>query len=223
MNEYALSIFDNIYNNFLNKLSRYQSSVTSNCSIKIENIKSSIVNNCNIFIINKCVANSESTFAILNQCIAEELLLLNETTRKNIERELNITAEEINNNIKKGYIEECYASAEVDANINIKELIINNCYSLNNVPVKFVFLNSGSASANCGIFKLNNALSNINETSDNIYKDRQLKFFLNLSYNDYFYILIIFFGIFFIGFILLLFINKKVLLSFISVKYFINY
>jgi hypothetical protein len=222
MNEYALGIFDNIYNNFLNKLNRYQLSVISNCMIEINNITSSNVNNCSISIINKCIANSESTFAILNQCIAEELLLLDETTRKKIENELNISADEINNGIKKGYIADCYASAEVDANINIRELIINNCYSLNNIPVNLVFLNSGSASANCGIVKLNDALSNVKNSSENIYDEKRLKFFLNLSYKDYLYILIIFFGIFFIGFIILLFINNKIYLSFKTIKFFIN-
>lgn len=223
MNEYTLGIFNNIYNNFLNKLNRYQSSVISSCLIHINNIKTSNVNNCNIYIINKCVSNSESTFKILNQCIAEELLMLNDEIRKKIEKNLNITAEDINNGIKKGYIEECYASAEVDANINIDELIINNCYSLNNTPLKFVFLNSGSASANCGVVKLNDALTNIKDPNENLYYQRTLKYFLYLTYNDYFYIIIIFFSIFILGFILLIFINKKINLSFKTIKFFIDH
>lgn len=221
MDIYALGIFNNIYNNFLNKLSRYQSSVISNCMIEIKNIKSSNVNNCRISIINKCISNLESTFKLLNQCVAEELLLLNEKTRKKIENSLNITAEEINNNVKKGYIQECYTSSETDADININELIINNCYSLNNEPANLVFLNSGSASANCGIIKLNDALSNL-ESSSKTNEDIQLKYFLNLSYNDYIYILSIFFGIFFITFLLLFFIKIKLNLSFKYINFFID-
>jgi hypothetical protein len=218
MDEKALSIFNNIYTRFLSKLSRYQQSVVVNCLIDIRKIYTENINNCNINIMNKCLANIESTFKILNESIAEELFLLNNDLRKSIEESLNITAKEINNGVNKGYIATCSADATVDANVNINELIIKNCYSINNTPLNFVFLNSGSASANCGIAYLNNALSDIK--TENINEERYLKFFLYLTYIDYTYLIFIFFGILLCGFIILLLINKKVFLNFKSIKFY---
>ncbi|AAG02949.1 hypothetical protein AMV243 [Betaentomopoxvirus amoorei] len=178
------TIFNDVYTRFIDKLNRISSTTNINCNININEIRTSNINNCNIVLSNKCVSNEITSFTLLLQSLGETMLLLPEDRRTQIENILGISTDDIINENDTGFINNCRASAVVDNSINIGTIEINDCYS--NFPTDFLFLNAGSADANCGIKYISDALLKL----DNRKPELSLQLLFNIKMIDYIIILI---------------------------------
>ncbi|CCU55542.1 S-S bond formation pathway protein substrate (Cop-F9L) [Adoxophyes honmai entomopoxvirus 'L'] len=181
----GITIFNDVYTRFVDKLNRIGSTTSINCNIDIGKISTSNINNCNIILSNKCVSNEITSFSLLLQSLGEVMLLLPEDRKNQLENLLGISTEDIVNESDTGFIQQCRAQAIVDNSINIGKIEINNCYSRN--PVDFLFLNSGSAESNCGIKFISDTLLKLNDTSPIL----SLKLLFNIKMFDYIIILIL--------------------------------
>jgi hypothetical protein len=205
MDAIGLTIFNDIYTRFLSKLNRFVRTTNINCSINVKSITTKNISNCNIIFSNKCVSNELTTFTLLLQSIGEVLLLLPNDRRESIELRLGLTAEEIVNEEDKGFIHECNVQASVINDINIGDIVLENCAS--NVPLEFLFLNAGSVDTNCGMRFLSDALIN-NDTVDPI-TNHYLTHLFNLSLFDYMTLFIIIFSSFLLFLLVNFYVNNK--------------
>lgn len=185
VNNIGMTIFNDVYTRFIDKLNRISSTTNINCSIDINEITTSNINNCNIVLSNKCVSNEITSFTLLLQSLGEVMLLLPEERRTQIENILGLTTNDILNENDTGFIHNCKVSASIDNSINIGTIEINNCYS--RAPVDFLFANTGSADANCGIKYISDALMNLDERKPEL----SLQLLFNIKMFDYIIILIV--------------------------------
>ena len=202
----GLTIFNDIYTRFLDKVNRITRNTNITCSIDIGKITTSNIYNCNIVLLNKCISNELTTFSLLLESLGEVMLLLPEAQRNVLENRLGVTTDEIISEEDKGFIQNCRAEASVDNSINIGTIQINNCSS--NLPTDFLFSNVGSVESNCGLKTLSDILLENNDGSNNIYG---LKYLFNLSLFDYLLIvtIIILSYLLFIFITLIINTNKK--------------
>lgn len=199
MDSLGLSIYNDIYDRFMNKINRIAQTTNINCNIDIRRIETSNIVNCNLLFSNKCIKNETTTFTLLLQSIAEVLLLLPIDQRSEIERKLGVSVDDLIDENDVGFIQTCKTEASVSNTINIDSLTLENCFSSD--PVDFVFLNAGSVDANCGMKIISNALK-AKDTSNTMVK-YSLKYLFNLSLFDY----VLIFVLIFISYIIYLFIS----------------
>lgn len=197
-----LELFQKIINTFYQKLEAINVKSSILCSIVIENIEMKNINNCSIIILNKCITNNSISLNILLGAIIDNIKFIPENIKERLEKNLGVI---LNPNIDqsgKGFLKRCSVDANVSNKITIEKLIINGCEGES--PLKFQFINSGNAQANCGMVELINALSKKTDNEENdenlIYQkfDFLLGKVLNLNLTDLMFFLIIFSVILFI-------------------------
>lgn len=208
-----LVLYNKIMEAFYIRMSEIDIKSSIFCSIMFGSITMKNSNNCNISIINKCFSNSSLVLNIFLQVLVENSHNIPDNIKKRLEKNLGILLDKDLDQTNKGFMKKCNISAEVSDIINIKKLQIEECQS--QIPLEFIFFNTGDAKANCGMIELLQALSNKTEDEENdkdtLYKN--FDYFLlktcNLTLYDCIVISILFFCILTISLFCVLFVKAN--------------
>jgi len=129
-----------------------QSTSSANCSINIGTISGTLSKNCIINVENICTATDDS-LNLLQVAIDKILSLEN----KDETQPASTSLKDVFYSLKQN----CVAQASLIQKISIQNIDLGVCSST--VPVKYLFINSGSAAANCYLSSILN-LTNKEET-----------------------------------------------------------
>lgn len=194
MEKISLLLFDRITNIFYKKLSTIDINSKINCSIEFKNANLHLSNNCNVNVINKCISNESISFRLLLESIQEALPMMSEKDRRIIHERLGINEntdigkaiDDKNDNpgVVPTIVEKCNAYAGVDNRIYINDIEILSCEA--SVPMYFKFINTGSATANCGLSELSKTLVELNNSKEKE-KEKKITRLFGIKIDDYIY------------------------------------
>lgn len=213
-----LIFYNRIMNDFYNRILQINTSTSVNCNINIDKMYLKNSNNCNIEIVNKCFSNIRNSLNILLKTLVDNKQYMSDDLRSRIEKGLQIDLD-INIDKQPNLLKNCNLVASIENNIIIKELIIENCSSINNS--KFLFYNTGDANTNCGMVEIINAISKKKDQKEQKEYEYYLNKFLFLNLFDILTLIIIMFITICIIILINIFVYRNKSLYYIS-KYFIK-
>lgn len=155
----GFSILQEINQRYLDKL--YASHVVTDigCDIIIDKLEITHNFGCELIIKNACISNNELGLDLLVDSLYEVLLLMPDNERNEVLKILGVTMNDLeNHDYNSGFLYDCVAYAQVHEGINIGTFKIDKCISNNISNTKILFVNSGSAAANCAISQISNGL-----------------------------------------------------------------
>lgn len=184
-----LLLYNNIMRTFQNYLLKIDVTTQVNCNIIFKKINILDSHNCNLRIENKCSSNKEISFNLFLKAIKENEKIMSVEQKQKLEKGLGVKISDINISSNEGFIKKCKIYASIANEINVKELTVTHCVS--SFPLDFIFFNTGSADANCGIVEFINSLGETEAKSSEEDYVKILTKILNLTLKDYIYIICI--------------------------------
>lgn len=180
----GFSLLQEINQRYLNKLYAVNASADVECVIEIDNLSIHSIGDCELIIKNVCVSNSKTGIYLLVDSLREVILMLDKKKQDKILESLDITIDDLNKpEDNAGFIGDCVAYAETAETINIGTFKIGKCYSTDLInPTKILFVNSGSASANCALSKISKGFTFLNDNATK--KDQYIDSILGFSFNS---------------------------------------
>ncbi|ANS71101.1 s-s bond formation pathway protein [Pteropox virus] len=152
------TLYDMFADRYMELLAIYAVPTNITCAIHIGNI-SGTLNGCALKIINRCNNNTKLSYSLLTQAFLETISKLPINEQKKIADKVGIDL-----NLKPGETskleQQCSATASVTSIIDVQNLNIGTCVSPPGQHILIQFINTGSASANCGINTILQALVN---------------------------------------------------------------
>jgi len=219
MDNLGLTVYNNIIERFTDKLSRIASNTLTMCTINVNNIDINSSDMCRLVFINKCVSNSTTADMLLIESLVEVMKLLPSNIRTPLETKLGITLDEMVNGVDTGFVQECKVYASLNSSIDVDNIVVNNCHGT--VPLDFIFLNSGSVEANCGLNAINSALID-NSSIDVVSKKYSIDYIFNISLIQYIVILLMIIIIYIVLSLLIVYIPQNINIEYKSLYIYPN-
>lgn len=156
----------NITNSIKNQIDQKASaSGNTKCTIEIGSISFEKTDGCSIKVSNNCFAEAEVTMQIVSEVLAEFYNKLDNNQKQEAASWFTATVgvstnvNNVTNDFSNYLSQHCQAQAEAEANIKIKDIVVNDCKAPKGQILNMEFINTGKSKGVCAMQIFNNLVA----------------------------------------------------------------